>query len=197
MRKADYFTQQTCLWCLEPKDDYYSLSELLVGSHPLCMNCRRSLSYKPKWFKVGDLWVYGLFEYDESFSRLLIQYKELGDIVLKSVFRYYLLMEGKFLFKRWYLIPSTKEKEAIRGFSHLKELVLFRSCEVLVKISGEQKKLGKEARSKVHFGLVSDTLLPGILFDDVCTTGSSLLEAKRILGDCVKCAYVLAYSKEL
>lgn len=81
-------TQPLCLWCLAPFDPYPHLINWFGGGQILCDQCLRRLNYHPRTFKLGSLKVKSYYDYNDDFSSLLIQYKEMKDIALAKVFVY-------------------------------------------------------------------------------------------------------------
>lgn len=192
--------QPKCLWCLESFDPESRLIDCLGETRVLCLNCLNRLDYKPKKFKIDGVRCYSLFRYDEEFSKLLIQYKEMGDVALAPIFlmKYSTWFKLKFLFRQQLLMPSSKEKIQERGFDHL-ELIFKDGCSPYTKLSTvKQSRLSAIERQDIHF----DVNLEGIgkrvvLCDDVITTGSTLKEAIRLLGDRNIVCFTLSYVDKL
>ncbi len=185
--------QPQCLWCLDAFDPESRLIDCLTTQRVMCLKCHERLSYKPIRFKIGNVVVYSLYEYDEAFSRLLIQYKEMRDIVLKDVFKE-LINEVSFRSQQ-VLMPSSQEKIEQRGFHHLQEIFVDAINPLRKSNHIKQVGLNKEERSHIHFELIQPVSGKLVLVDDVITTGSTLNEAIRLLSHCQLTCFTIAYRK--
>lgn len=172
--------QPQCLWCLEPFDPESRLIDCLTHSRVMCLKCYERLSYKPIRFKMNGVNVYSLYEYDEAFSRLLIQCKEMRDIALKAVFKE-LIRDVSFRAQQ-VLMPSSQVKIEQRGFHHLQEI--FVDAINPLRKSSETKQVGlsKEARSQIHFERIQPVSGKLVLVDDVITTGATLTECVVLMS---------------
>lgn len=133
-----------------------------------------------------------LYEYNDAFSALLIQYKELCDEALYPVF---LSPDAEKLQRRYrgYTLvcpPSSFKKRRERGFDHVEKMFSVLSLPILspfYKVDDfSQKKGGKIARQHVgtHIRLQQDAQLPEspiLLIDDVVTSGNTLLSCYELL----------------
>lgn len=179
-----------CLMCGKELG-YGSLDDIFIGEDPLCTQCRGAWKRKRIRFRLDGVILRSLYVYNEAFSSCLIQYKELGDEALKDVFLY----EYRKQFRRRYrgytlvLMPSSAEKEKLRGFSHLKEMFACTGLlmsEPFVKISGsDQKHRNREERMIMSSSLrlKEGVILPGkiLLCDDTVTTGATIRGALNCL----------------
>lgn len=159
--------------------------------------------YKPQQFEIEGVKIYTLYEYNEGFSKLLIQYKEQRDIGLKDVFLDGHLTRIKWKYRKHQkvLMPSSETKQKIRGFNHL-ELIFRKVDNELLspfnKVDNtKQARLSKSARSKIHFELNDEIMKVKkkiVLLDDVITTGSTIKEALRLLKpyDLEICVFCIA-----
>jgi competence protein ComFC len=128
--------------------------------------------------------------YTPDIASLLFRYKEHGDVPLGGCIFYPYKKILKDLMKDSVavIVPSSTVKTAQRGFHPLKyalEMVDIIPFEILEKESNdEQKKKNKKDRSQTKFSINSTNSLPCqkiVLFDDVLTSGHSLLTCKQLL----------------
>ena len=159
--------------------------------------------YKPQHFEIEGVKVFTLYEYNEGFSRLLIQYKEQRDIGLKDVFLDGHLLKIKWKYRKYQkiMMPSSETQLKIRGFNHL-QLMFSKLDDELLSVfnkldNTKQAQLGKAQRSKVHFELNDEIMKVQkkiVLLDDVITTGSTIKEALRLLKpyDLEICVFCIA-----
>lgn len=146
--------------------------------------------------------MYSLYEYDTEFSRLLIQYKEMRDVMLAPLF--VLNHEARIRklgrFREKVLMPSSKSKLEERGFNHLQLMYqsVFKDLTSPFEKVSERKQVGlsKEERRQIEFKLIKPVKQRVLLLDDVITTGSTLCEAIRLLGDRDIVCFSLAYKAE-
>lgn len=179
-----------CLMCHKPiRRD--SFATLFQKEDVLCTDCRSAWKRIEKRFRFEGHDAFALYAYAGGFSECLLQYKELCDEALKPVFLY----PDRGLLRRMYhgrtllLLPSSKEKEAYRGFSHLAgmfeglDLPMMEPFEKTENIS--QKNRSREERAVMASAI---RLKPGVripkkvvLADDVITTGSTMKGALAAL----------------
>lgn len=134
-----------------------------------------------------------LYEYNDTFSRWLIQYKELYDEAISSVFIHPFIKEINRKYKGYTLvgIPSTQQKIKQRGFNHLKKMLEPLSlgyCSLFIKEDvTEQKKSSLIHRLSVsQYIYRNNTEIPQtplLLVDDTITTGASLSACHQLLKD--------------
>ena len=180
-----------CLMCGKAISED-SFSDFFRKDDLLCADCRAGWKPIRRRAKFEGYPAYYLYEYNEAFSRCLIQFKECGDEALKDVFLY---PDRKQLRKRFrgrtlLLLPSSMEKTKSRGFSHLLEMFEILRLPMMEPfekiISSDQKKLGRRGRVQME-GLIrlkESVCLPKkiILADDVITTGSTMKGALSCLS---------------
>ena len=156
----------------------------------LCKKCQSLLRYKPQHFEIEGVKVFTLYEYNDGFSRLLIQYKEQRDIGLSDIFLDGYLNKIKWKYRKYQkiMMPSSESKLKMRGFNHLE--LMFRKVDdellsVFNKVDNtKQAQLSKAERSNIHFELNDEIMKVKnrvVLLDDVITTGSTIKEAIRLL----------------
>ena len=181
-----------CLMCGEPiRND--SLEDLFRPEDVLCSRCRSEWKRIDQHSKLNGIPVYVLYEYNEAFSSCLLQYKECLDEALKPAF----LFPDRNRLKRMYrgmtllLMPSTREKQAERGFSHLAGifeglgLPMIEAFEKTAEIDQKGKHRAERMKLETGIRLKRDIRLPKriVLADDVITTGSTIKGALRCLPE--------------
>ncbi|MCF0114952.1 MAG: ComF family protein [Erysipelotrichaceae bacterium] len=182
---------QRCLWCHEDIYEGRSLSEVLWKKDVLCGKCRHQWEVNHRKFKINGIEAYSPYIYNDAFASCLIQYKECFDEALAPIFLCEQLTWFKWRYKGYTLIPipSSYEKVRERGFSHVNkmfEMTGLPILDALEKVKDEsQKEKGMKERKKMEEGirLKEGIILPKkiLLVDDVCTTGSSLRGALRVV----------------
>ena len=148
-----------------------------------------------KQFKINNIDVLSIFEYNEVIKEKLFLFKGCKDYELKDIFIKPFFVELSMMFKDYIFIPmpSFHLSDEERGFNHVVEMFsCFRNRmhQVLVKTSNvKQANLTSEERANInkHIQLkeVVDTSIfqnkKICLVDDVCTTGSTLKRALEIV----------------
>lgn len=168
-----------------------SLKDILFGEDLLCEDCRRQWCYAPQYFTLSGIKAESDYLYNDAFSSCLIQYKECGDEALKDVFLAAVRKKRMRKYRGWTLclMPSSQEKMAQRGFSHLAmmyECLGLPVMEPFEKAEQEAQKTQNYAgRQKMQGGIRLKTgiELPQkiVLCDDVITTGATLKGALKCL----------------
>lgn len=134
---------------------------------------------------LNGLKVWFLYEYEPIIRQRLIQYKELNDIELQSIFleRMIVWIRQKFSHRIFIPAPSSQEDNRRRGFSHLETMLNYFELRnyphIQKKFHFKQSELSQEDRFGIQQKLVimNGNLLTHqhvVLFDDVMTTGSTL-----------------------
>lgn len=179
---------------------YPNLASCLNRIDRLCQNCRGRLNYQPRLFYMDKVPIYSLYRYDQEFSRLLIQYKEMRDVVLASVFlsSHIFELRKRYWFKTKLLMPSSEEKMKERGFNHLslmyQDVFNHLHSPYIKRSTRKQVGLTKLQRGDIHFDLKEEVSSQSVvLLDDVITTGSTFKEAIRLIPNKkIKC-FSIAY----
>ena len=181
-----------CLMCSKQLG-YGSFDDIFIGEDPLCTECRRGWKRKKIRFLFDGVPLRSFYVYNDAFSACLIQYKELGDEALKDVFLHECLHEFRIRYRRYTLVlmPSSPEKERIRGFSHLREMFACTGLDMIepfIKLTdSDQKQKSRQERLSMSHGirLKEGIVLPEriLLCDDTVTTGATLRGALNCLRD--------------
>ena len=177
-------SQQVCLNCFCDLCDGLSLLDLLRREDVLCGYCRNQLTPLKRRTSVLDYQVYGYYEYDAFFEKLIFQVKESKDVTLAPVFLhpYVAHLRKQCVDKTIILVPSSEKKTKSRGFDALrlfyKELNLEMSCPFEKDdIKQSQRNAFQRSKIKNHLRLIHPEIVLDkdvVLLDDVCTTGYSL-----------------------
>ena len=195
-----------CLMCGKNRDEG-TFRDLFDPQDPLCEKCRSEWHRKQIRFRLGGVLAESSYVYNEAFSRCLIQFKELNDEALKDVFLYEVAGRLRFRYRGYTLclLPSSEEKSAARGFSHLR---LMFACLKMPMIepfrkvtSQDQKHLNREERLAMQDAIIlkDGVQLPEkiLLCDDIITTGATMLGALAALGKKAKKVRIYAVSANI
>ena len=161
-----------------------------AGKSPMCFDCVRWLTQYP----VSYLKHESLFDYNESFREWLYRYKYQADQRQRAVVSQR-LRDGykQWSSYQWLILPSSEKSLEERGFHATASLL--DEAEIpyqmpFVYIGDGRKQAKKDRKDRVlmqqPFELVESELLQPssnrwLIFDDVYTTGTTLLKAKIIL----------------
>ena len=179
-----------CLLCDKEigSDDLY---DLLWSEDVLCRACRKQWQRMPHGFRFKKMQVEALWVYNDAFSRALLQYKECNDEALEDVF---LIKDRRRLhwkYRGWTvaLMPSSPEKYAKRGFSHLEGMFAglgLPMIEPFMQITSmDQKQKDRRSRQLMANNIRWKEGCPVpqkiLLCDDTITTGATLVGAARAI----------------
>lgn len=183
---------RTCVACFN-KIRAESIHTLLLKS-TLCDDCLGERRLFIRKERLKDMDVYYLSYHDGMMFKWLYQYKTMNDYELRSCFLtpYEDVLRLLSLFFCIVPLPSTKTSIERRGFNHLGAILEYggvRYRKVFGKSDGpDQKDLSMDERKNVgdRIHVEDGDGIKGkrvILFDDVMTTGSSLLACKEKMID--------------
>lgn len=159
----------------------------------LCEGCRRELHARPVTFWLDDLRVESFYPYRGMAKDMLLQYKEWYDEALYPAFFETYIKRIRNRYRGWQVVtlPSLEEDVRRRGFSHMERMVENLNMNAIapfVKTAGKQQKY-VSPRERVEnsrtIALRKDHGLQRgnyLLIDDVCTTGATLRQARRLLA---------------
>lgn len=184
--------QQYCTYCMEDitkKQDFYAF---VKQDSVLCGSCSRQLkilNIKVNWMNKK---LHILYEYNDFLENMIYQYKEGHDIALYNVFFHEIMKEINRKFRHYtiVLMPSSKEKLVERGFHPVREML--KECKLPIiepfYKSENRKQSLQSYQNRASISQVikrnSNVILPKgriLLIDDVCTTGSTLECAYKLL----------------
>ena len=178
--------------------------------YSICEICLKPWSDKPKISNIGDNYLYYVSEYNLDTSRVILLAKENGNTTAIDVISSALVESIKLLINNQRVevplnivtIPSTSSAIRKRGRDHISELCenvikklknisITATSAPLLRVSKRVKDQSRLNRNQRLDNLENAYSLQGlvpsggefILFDDLVTTGSSILEGLRALSD--------------
>ena len=168
-----------------------SLKEILFSEDIICEKCRSSWKRINRKGFIDGVPIYSTWDYNSGFKDALIQYKECGDEALSDVFLNLVKKELELRYHGYTMVfmPSSKEKEDIRGFKHLELMfskVNLKKKDVFIKTGNiDQKGKNHQEREMIreYIKKIDGVVLPRkiLLVDDVLTSGSTIRAALRLL----------------
>ncbi len=186
---------KVCKICLKKLDHSFenSLWNYLYPRLSVCSECLKGFHPKFKKFHIGSIQGLAIYEYDSWIAKLLHQYKDQGDLELANVFLESFSLELHFRYHQYVLVPmpSSKEKQDIRGFNHIYEMfkvLKLPFLEILEKRQDfKQSLVGRKERWKNRLAIQSQNKnipigLNILLVDDVMTTGATLYRAIELIS---------------
>lgn len=191
LRFNDSKDEPLCLICLQ-KERQLPSRFLLEEDVCVCRECQKEFILHKKSYLIDQVHYHVLFEYDEWAQRLLFQYKEQRDIVLRRVF---LSSQEKRFFekmKKYTLVGlcSSEKKRQERGFEPLLEIfseyALFVFSPFYKQEEIKQSSLSKQERARIQkiLKIKEGYWMPKkkrMLVDDVLTTGNSVQAALSLI----------------
>ncbi|MGN1343517.1 MAG: ComF family protein [Traorella sp.] len=191
-----------CKICFHPIDEGLTLREYLFEDDVICGNCRHRLIKNDRIYSYKNLRIQAFYIYNDFLESLLFQYKEGRDIALKDIFLWKNKDKMNELFRQTtcVIMPSSIEKIQERGFHHLKEMLSI--CDIQIQECFIKNKNIKQSsqraknREKIHeiIELQTPPNKPYYLFDDVITSGNTLLSASEKIASENEIIQVIALS---
>lgn len=191
-----------CLYCNE-EINVFTFKSLFIERDLLCYKCRKALYYHHQKFKLDNLEVESFYDYNSLFKDLLLQYKECYDEALKEIFLYDIkdYINIKYHGYKIILIPSTKKKLEERGFNHLDlifnhlELKMEDGLKMKEELTQENKGYRERNNMINNYYYEGKSLNKALIVDDVCTSGSSLIGAYKVLSKKAKKVKAIVLAK--
>lgn len=185
--------EESCTACgrTVPSDELKNFTPAAVGAKsPMCFDCMRWLEHYP----ISYLKHEALFDYNESFKEWLYRYKYQADqrqriVVSQQLHAFYKQWSSY----QWLVLPSSAKSLEERGFHATASLldaatIPYQMPFVYIGDGLKQAKKNRKDRVMMRqpFQLVKPELFkPSVnrwlIFDDIYTTGTTLLKAKTIL----------------
>ncbi|MEA5018052.1 MAG: hypothetical protein VB009_04980 [Erysipelotrichaceae bacterium] len=197
-----------CLICFDKKYKTAYLPDFLIQSDNICQKCRNGFAKDKNTINHEGLLIEHLYDYNDYFSQLLIQYKELNDEALAPVFikPYLSYLKNKYRGYELVPVPSRKAKKEARGFDHIKlifaELNLSYSeiFENNAMYDQKGKSLIERQAIKDHIKLSSFNLSRDskiLIVDDLITTKATMFACYQLIKNDYKCikGLAVAYQK--
>lgn len=192
---------KVCPICFHELEDGITFLEYFFSNDVICGNCRQQFIENKRVYEYKNIRVHAFYLYDDFMENLLFQYKEARDIALKDIFLWKKKEKVNDIFRhaKCVIMPSSIEKVQERGFHHLEKML--ECCDIQLDFCLKKTKNYKQSkqrsinRMKISSILEKEYIPSGkfYLFDDVVTTGNTLMRAASLLSnDEIVDAYVLS-----
>lgn len=178
-----------CRICFKHLDEGISLKEYLFEDDLICGHCRHRFIKNDRVYEYKHLRIHAFYIYDDFLESLLFQYKEGRDIALQHIFLWKVKEKMNDIFRHHtcVIMPSNEVKIKERGFHHIKRMlsctnIQIEDCFIKTKYHKQSLQRAKN-REKVKdiIQLKNYPKKDYYLFDDVVTTGNTLLAASQLL----------------
>lgn len=182
-----------CTLCMGPIEKKQTIYEYVKQDSLLCGECKAQLHVLNKRVKYKEKRLHMIYEYNDFLENMIFQYKEGHDVALRDVFFHDVMKELNDKFRHYtvVLMPSSEGKRIERGFLPVKEMLS--ACklpmiEPFYKTENYKQSLQSfENRAQIEQII---KMKPGcsigkrklLLVDDVCTSGSTLAVAYKLLA---------------
>lgn len=179
-----------CKICFHHLDEGCTLKEYLFEDDVICGNCRHKFIKNNKTYSYKNLRIHAFYIYDDFLENLLFQYKEGKDIALHNIFLWKNKEKLNDIFRRnnCVIMPSHEDKIKERGFHHIKEMLSITNVQIddcFVKTKNHKQSLQRSKNREKIIDIIQLKYKPKnnyYFFDDVITTGNTLLTAYEKLG---------------
>ena len=179
-----------CKICFSHLDEGCTLKEYLFEEDIICGKCRHQFIENHQIYEYKNLRIHAFYIYNDFLESLLFQFKEGRDIALQNIFLWKNKekMNDIFRHRLCLIMPSSSLKIQERGFHHLKAMLSICNLEIqdcFIKTKNfKQSSQRAKNRENIHefIELVEFPRKQYYLFDDVVTTGNTLLTAYEKLG---------------
>lgn len=164
----------------------------IVNSSSICDKCLNSLNPYFKHFEIDGVKALSIYRYDDVVKKIIFQFKGCKDYELKDVFLSAFKFEILLKFHGYTIVPlpSSKESDMERGFNHVEEIfkVLNLPMKKVLFKKFKHKQSDGHFKDRVNVDKVigiknGETLTSKkiLIVDDVCTTGSSIRCAIKLV----------------
>lgn len=179
-----------CKICFHHLDEGCTLKEYFFENDVICGNCRHKFIENNKIYNYKNLRVHAFYIYDDYLENLLFQYKEGRDIALYNIFLWKYKEKLNDIFRQHVcvIMPSHEDKIKQRGFHHIKEMLSITNIKIedcFTKTKNYKQSLQRSKNRENIHDVVQLKYQPTnnfYFFDDVITTGNTLLTAYEKIG---------------
>ncbi|MBQ9265958.1 MAG: ComF family protein [Bacilli bacterium] len=189
LKKSDTKTH-FCKICFEPIEE--KSFHNFANEVEVCSKCLASLKPIFKSYKIDGYNALALYNYDESIKSKIFQLKGCSDIELAQIFVKPYSFELNLRYRGYNIVflPSYEGDDNRRGFNHVKEIfscLNLKICDCLYKSEHHKQSdqsFKKRKEIEKYIFLKEGVCLKNkkiLLVDDICTTGSTLRAAIKLV----------------